>query len=249
MGPTSKTSRRNSQSGSARLAPRRRRRFACSEKLSVQSVTTVLSREAVTERTNASAASKLTSDATLIAQAQAGDHAAFESLVHRYDQAVLRLALNLSGSEAEAQDIYQEAFFKAYRSLRNFRFECSFYTWMYRIVTNLCLDHLRNRRVRREDSAITVASNGEEYDFFSYLPDLHPRSNPERRLLNRELRLRIQRALQKLTPRERIVFQLKHYQGLRLRTVGEILDTTEETIKSTLFRATQKMRAILADAR
>lgn len=250
MGPASGTSRRDSQSKSVRLARRHHPRLACCEKLPAQSVKTVQSRERVTEHASTFVcASKATSDATLISQAQTGNHSAFETLVHRYDQAVLRLALNLSGSEAEAQDIYQEAFFKAYRSLRNFRFECSFYTWMYRIVTNLCLDHLRNRRVRREDSAIAVSSNGEEYDLFCYLPDLHPRSNPERGLLNRELRLRIGRALQKLTPRERMVFELKHYQGLRLRAVGEILDTTEETIKSTLFRATQKMRAILADAR
>lgn len=248
MGPTSRTSRRNSRSNRVRLAPLRHR-FAFAEKVTAQPVTTVQSLVGLVKSADTSAPSKAASDATLISQAQAGDHLAFETLVHRYDHAVLRLALNLSGSEAEAQDIYQESFFKAYRSLRNFRFECSFYTWMYRIVTNLCLDHLRNRRVRREDSAITIASNGEEYDFFSYLPDLHPHSNPERRLLNRELRLRIHRALQKLTPRERIVFQLKHYHGLRLRAVGEILDTTEETIKSTLFRATQKMRAILADAR
>src|SRR5689334_17104770 len=77
-------------------------------------------------------------DADLIREAQRGSRTAFEELVRQYDQAVLRLALHLTGSEAEAQDIYQEAFLKAYRHLGNFRFECSFYTWMYRIVTNLC---------------------------------------------------------------------------------------------------------------
>src|SRR5689334_21310469 len=77
-------------------------------------------------------------DVDLIREAQRGSRTAFEELVRQYDQAVLRLALHLTGSEAEAQDIYQEAFLKAYRHLGNFRFECSFYTWMYRIVTNLC---------------------------------------------------------------------------------------------------------------
>src|SRR5579872_1721634 len=87
-------------------------------------------------------------DADLIREAQRGSRAAFEELVRQYDQPVLRLALQLTGSEQDAQDIYQEAFLKAYRHLGSFRFECSFYTWIYRIVTNLCLDHLRKRKTR-----------------------------------------------------------------------------------------------------
>src|SRR5512141_593845 len=79
-------------------------------------------------------------DAELIRAAQQGDRAAFEELVRQYDQPVLRLALHLTGSEHEAKDIYQEAFLKVYRNLGSFRFECSFYTWVYRIVTNLCMD-------------------------------------------------------------------------------------------------------------
>ena len=91
-------------------------------------------------------------DTTLIREAQQGNRAAFEVLVRHYDQSVLRLALHLTGSESDAQDVYQEAFLKAYKNLGSFRFECSFYTWIYRIVTNLCLDHLRKRNVRKEDS-------------------------------------------------------------------------------------------------
>ena len=86
----------------------------------------------------------------LIREAQAGSRAAFDALVRQYDQQVLRLALHLTGSEHDAEDIYQEAFLKAYRYLGNFRFECSFYTWIYRIVTNLCLDQMRRRKTRRE---------------------------------------------------------------------------------------------------
>src|SRR5690242_13028774 len=90
-------------------------------------------------------------DTVLVREAQRGNRAAFEELVRHYDQAVLRLAMHLTGSEHEAQDIYQDAFLKAYKSVGNFRFECSFYTWIYRIVTNLCLDHLRKRQVRSEE--------------------------------------------------------------------------------------------------
>lgn len=188
-------------------------------------------------------------DSTLVRDAQRGNRAAFEELVRHYDQAVLRLALHLTGSEHDAQDIYQEAFLKAYRSVGNFRFECSFYTWIYRIVTNLCLDHLRKKQVRKEDAPVATDPEGEQYDVLEQVPDGRAMSNPERDLMRRELGGRIARALAKLTPRERMVFELKHYHGLKLRTVGEILHTTEETAKNTLFRATQKLRGALADMR
>ncbi|HEX4424643.1 MAG TPA: sigma-70 family RNA polymerase sigma factor, partial [Terriglobales bacterium] len=174
---------------------------------------------------------------------------AFEELVRHYDQQVLRLAMHLTGSDTEAQDIYQEAFLKAYKSIGNFRFECSFYTWIYRIVTNLCLDHLRKRTVRKEDAPVATDSSGESYDVLDRVPDARSGANPERDLMRRELGGQISRALQKLTPRERMVFELKHYHGLKLRTVGEVLNTTEETAKNTLFRATQKLRGALADMR
>jgi len=124
-----------------------------------------------------------------------------------------------------------------------------FYTWIYRIVTNLCLDHLRKRQVRKEDAPVAVDPEGEEYDVLDRVADARAAANPERDLMRRELGGRINAALQKLTARERMVFELKHYHGLRLRTVGEILNTTEETAKNTLFRATQKLRSALADMR
>src|SRR5438552_11871696 len=188
-------------------------------------------------------------DSDLIRAAQRGDRAAFESLVRQYDQAVLRLALHLTGSEADAQDVYQEAFLKAYRHIANFRFECSFYTWIYRIVTNLCLDQLRKRQTRREDAHVITDSSGQEIDLLDNVSDDRAGANPERDLMRRELGSRITQALTRLTPRERIVFELKHYQGLRLRTIGEMLNTTEETAKNTLFRATQKLRSALAEMR
>ena len=188
-------------------------------------------------------------DTLLIREAQRGNRGAFEELVRHYDQAVLRLALHLTGSEHEAQDIYQDAVLKAFKSVGNFRFECSFYTWIYRIVTNLCLDHLRKRQVRKEDAPVAVDAEGEQYDILERVPDGRASSNPERDLMRRELGNRINNALGRLTPRERMVFELKHYHGLRLRTVGEILNTTEETAKNTLFRATQKLRGALADMR
>jgi RNA polymerase sigma-70 factor (ECF subfamily) len=188
-------------------------------------------------------------DTMLVREAQRGDRSAFEELVRHYDQAVLRLAMHLTGSDHEAQDIYQEAFLKAYKNIGRFRFECSFYTWIYRIVTNLCLDNIRKKQVRKEAAPVATDADGEVYDILAQVADGRSGANPERDLMRRELGKRISRALEKLTPRERMVFELKHYQGLKLRTVGEVLNTTEETAKNTLFRATQKLRGALADMR
>jgi RNA polymerase sigma-70 factor, ECF subfamily len=185
----------------------------------------------------------------LIREAQAGSREAFDALVRQYEHQVLRLALHLTGSEQDAEDIYQEAFLKAFRYIGNFRFECSFYTWIYRIVTNLCLDQLRRRKTRREDRAVVVDRGGGEIDLLASVSDTRSFSNPARELDRKFLGERIQAALTKLTPRERMVFELKHYQGLRLRTIGEMLNTTEETAKNTLFRATKKLRAQLAELR
>jgi RNA polymerase sigma-70 factor (ECF subfamily) len=188
-------------------------------------------------------------DDELIRAAQKGDRSAFDSLVRRYDRSVLRLALHMLGNEQDAQDVHQDAFIKAYRHLSNFRFECSFYTWLYRIVTNLCLDQLRRRKSRKEDPSTVLDAAGEEMDLMANLQDDRATANPARELDRKNMHAAIQSALEALTPRERTVFELKHYQGLKLRTIGEMLSTTEETAKNTLFRATRKLRARLAEVR
>lgn len=185
-------------------------------------------------------------EASLIRAAQQGDQDAFASLVQTYDQNVLRIAMNLLRSPEEAKDVYQEAFLKVYRNLQSFRFDCSFPTWLYRIVTNICLDHLRKRKVRKEEPAVAETGAG-EYNILEAVEEQRADNNPQRRLLAGELRGRIDRALAGLTPRERLVFEMRHYQGLRLRAIGESLGTTEEAAKNCLFRATQKMRVALGD--
>jgi len=189
---------------------------------------------------------------TLVAEAQAGNRAAFEELVHRYDRDVLRLALNLMKRPEDARDVYQEAFLKVYRNLHRFRFECSFYTWLYRIVTNVCLDHLRRRQARPEDQAPEINSGNHEEgitDFFERQRERRPTLDPERQLFGKEIQARITSAMERLSPRERIVFELKHYQGLKLRAIGDALGTTEETVKNSLFRATRKLRSQLGGLR
>ena len=196
------------------------------------------------------AADKRTEEHLLVRRSQAGDRLAFEELVRRYDRDVLRLALNLVHKPEDARDIYQESFMRVYRNLHRFRFECSFYTWLYRITTNVALDHLRRRTSHREDQApILEDAEGSKQDFFDRQPEQSAASNPEKRVLGQELGLKIQEAMKRLSPRERTVFEMKHYQGLRLRAIGDLLGTSEETVKNSLFRATRKLRESLGGMR
>ncbi|MGA3075968.1 MAG: RNA polymerase sigma factor [Bryobacteraceae bacterium] len=185
-------------------------------------------------------------EASLIRAVQRGDQDAFEQLVRAYDQSVLRLAVNLLRSQEDARDVFQEAFLRVFRSIDSFRFDCSFHTWLYRIVTNICLDYLRKRKVRKEEPAVVDTPEG-PLDRMNDFQEEAPHADPERNLWNVQIGQRIEGALGGLTPRERMVFELRHYQGLRLRNIGEILGTSEEAAKNCLFRATQKMRAELGD--
>ena len=182
---------------------------------------------------------------SLIRRAQEGDRSAFDALIRLYDQNVLRLALQVVGSPEEARDLYQEAFLKVYRSIHHFRLEAKFSTWLYRVVMNVCLDHLRRQKARKE-VAVPQLEEGQT-DFLQTVPDERPGLDPERATHSKEISRRIQMALEQLNPRERMVFELKHYQGLKLRAIGEICNTSEQTAKNCLFRATQKLRMELGD--
>jgi len=182
----------------------------------------------------------------LIRAAQGGDSGAFERLVRSYDQSVLRMAFNLLHSEEDARDVYQEVFLRVYRNLPKFRFDCAFSTWLYRIVSNLCLDQIRKRKVRREE-APAIGADGGELDRLQYIPEKRADVDPQRKLMSAEVNARVQDNLEKLTPRERLVFEMRHFQGMRLKSIGESLGVTEEAAKNCLFRATQKMRTALGD--
>jgi len=185
-------------------------------------------------------------ETALIRAAQGGDRAAFEELVRAYDQKVLRLAMNLLRSPEDARDVYQETFLRVYRNLNNFRFDCSFHTWIYRIATNICLDMLRKRKVRKEESPVLATPDG-MIDRLESVAEQRTDLDPQKYLQSGQIRRRVKAALADLSPRERMVFELRHYEGLRLRNIGEALGTTEEAAKNCLFRATQKMRVALGD--
>lgn len=185
-------------------------------------------------------------EVALIRAAQAGSREAFETLVRNYDHSVLRLAFNLLRSQEDARDVYQEAFLRVYRNLGSFRFDCSFRTWLYRIVSNLCLDQLRKKKVRKEESSVKNTVEG-TIDLLSLVPEDRAGVDPQRQAFSSQIKTRIHGALGDLSPRERMVFEMRHFQGMRLRSIGETLGTTEEAAKNCLFRATQKMRSALGD--
>jgi RNA polymerase sigma-70 factor, ECF subfamily len=188
-------------------------------------------------------------DRTLITEAQRGDPAAFEGLVRRHDRAILRLLLGMVRSEDVARDLYQEVFLRVHRSLGRFRMESRFETWLYRIATNVCLDHLRRVAASGIGAPEGSAGGTGDDDRAATLADDRPDSDPERTLMRRESRRRIGEALQRLAPRERMVFELRHGQGLTARAIAEILSTSEETVRNCLYRAHRELRALLGDLR
>ncbi len=185
-------------------------------------------------------------DRTMVERAQAGDRAAFDALVRTYDRDVLKIALRMVGSEEEAADLHQEVFLKVYRSLARFRFQSSFSTWLYRVVTNVCLDHLR-RQKRRMEVQSPGGDADEKSEFFQSVPEERGALDPERTLHAKEIDSRLRSALDALSPQERMVFELRHYEGLKLRAIGAMCGTTEEAAKNCLFRATKKLRLALGD--
>src|SRR5271157_1698209 len=141
----------------------------------------------------ASAQPSLISEAderSLIRRAQEGDRVAFDRLIRLYDQNVLRLALQVVGSPEEARDLYQEAFLKVYRSIRHFRSEARFSTWLYRVVMNVCLDYLRRQKTRKE--VAPPPSEEGETEFMQAVPDARPALDPERVTHSKEISRRIQ---------------------------------------------------------
>lgn len=190
-------------------------------------------------------------DVELVARAQDGDQTAFEDLVKQYQGKAYAIAYNMcSGDSEEARELTQEAFLRAFRSLKNFRGKSSFYTWFYRILINTCLDS-RRRRTRwegifsfwRRDKHEKESSD----EMNAQYPDPKEYSNPMAALNNKQLAQEIRQALASLPEKQRVVFQLKVLHGMRIREIAKIMGSAEGTVKSHLFRATHFMREALQE--
>jgi RNA polymerase sigma-70 factor, ECF subfamily len=185
----------------------------------------------------------------LVRRAQRGDQEAFEQLIYLHGRAVLRLTMRMTNSHQDANDAYQNTFLKALTAIKSFRGQCAFRTWLYRIASNFCIAILRERTGRISDFSKYTTGTSEPIDISQEFVEGRPLYDPEHHLLSDEVGNRIAVAIKKLTARERVIFQLKHFEELKLQEIACILSTTEGTVKNTLFRATQKLRYALQDLR
>ena len=177
----------------------------------------------------------------LIRRVQAGEAEAFEPLLRQHEKTVYHLALRMTGNAQDAEDLAQEAFLKAYRSLGAFRGESKFSVWLYRIVSNVCLDHLRREGRRPTVSLSTEDEDGEESE--REIPD--QRLSPERLLEQKLTREALQKGLRALPDEQRQILVLRELRGLSYEEIGEILTLEPGTVKSRIFRARKRLCEIL----
>jgi len=188
-------------------------------------------------------ASVHTNDHELVSRAQRGDTVAFERLVHRYDQQVLSIAASYTHDPHDSQDIYQEVFLRVYRSISGFKYKSEFSTWLFRIVTNVCLSH-QMRAKKRTFSPLESELDGDVHISNDDVATATPVS-PEQYARNAEIRTYVDEALENLSPQQRLAFTLKHYEGYKIREIAEMMGCGDGTVKKYLFTATDKMRTRL----
>jgi RNA polymerase sigma-70 factor (ECF subfamily) len=183
-------------------------------------------------------------DSELIRRAQSGDMAAFSELVHRHDKAVLSLAARFVDSAEDAKDIYQEVLIRVFRGLGTFKFKSEFSTWIHRIAVNVCLTHKSRARTGRFTS-LDADGDAPEGALGSAMQVHVDEHRPDIRAARSEAAEHIQNALLTLSPKQRIVFTLRHYDGRPLKEIAKALHCTEGTVKRYLYTATRRMRTRL----
>ncbi|UCG51577.1 MAG: sigma-70 family RNA polymerase sigma factor [Candidatus Latescibacterota bacterium] len=181
------------------------------------------------------------SDQELVSRAQKGETNAFEELVYRYDRKVLSIASSFTNDPDDTQDIYQEVFLRVYRALPGFRFGSQFSTWLYRIVMNVCLSHKTRQASHAHAELDTVIERDHSTSGHEFTGRARPVS-PDEFAQNREIRSYVEQALEMLSPREKLVFTLKHFEGYKLREIALMIDCGEGTAKRYLFSAVGKIR-------
>jgi RNA polymerase sigma-70 factor (ECF subfamily) len=186
------------------------------------------------------------SDTELILQTQRGNMDAFEQLVQRYDKRVLTIAAGYVNSSDDAKDIYQEVFLRVYKGLPKFQYKSEFSTWLFRITTNVCLSH-RMRGRRHSHTSLDQSVNDGDGQSHALKDTLSDNTTSDQQIHNAEIILRVEQALKSLSPRQKMVFSLKHYEGYKLREIAEMMKCSEGTIKKYLFEATARLRKQLKD--
>ena len=184
-------------------------------------------------------------DAQLVAQCQRGDTAAFGVLIAKYRTKVHAMIYNLVRNEQDAWDLAQEAFLKAWRNFAHFRNESAFFTWLYRIATNVTLDALRKKKIEGvvefDDTLATPAIEA------GAATAPHREPLPHQRLQNDEIKTRIDEALDQLSPEHRVAIVLREIEGLRYEEIATATDCSLGTVMSRLFYARKKLQTLLRD--
>ena len=180
-------------------------------------------------------------EAEIVRRVLAGEADAFEAIVDEYQKTVYNLALKMTGNPEDAQDMSQEAFIKAFSSLGSFRGDSKFSVWLYRIVSNVCLDFIRSRS-RKPTSSLNVKDADGEY---TELEIADVRHMPEDELQRRLTREAVQQGLDRLPADQRQILLLREIEGLSYDEIGDILSLESGTVKSRIFRARKKFSAYL----
>lgn len=185
-----------------------------------------------------------TSDQLLVRRARKGDQDAFAELVRLYQRPIYNLAFRMTGNPEDAEELTQNAFLNAWRGLERFQEEASFFTWLYRLATNACIDFLRHEK-RRYAVLQTVSLDDEERQVAALLPDY--RNAPEERALQRDLQETLTRAMHSLSHEHREILMQREIDGLSYQEIAELLNLELGTVKSRIARARLALRRILEE--
>lgn len=183
-------------------------------------------------------------DWTYVQRVQAGDVAAFDFLVVKYRERLFSIVYNLTSNREDAADLTQEAFIKAFSSIKRFRGKSSFFTWLYRIAVNTTLSQMKRHRLRR---FFSLENLNEEATSSEIIETLSEGGKIERRSLANELQEKLNEALQKLSPKHRTVVILFEIEGLSHQEISEIMECSVGTVRSRLHYAKQQLQAYLQD--
>lgn len=183
-------------------------------------------------------------DLLLVERAQKGDIAAYDQLVHRYQERVYATIYHMTANHEDANDLAQETFIKGYQALKSFKGDSSFYTWVYRIAVNKTINFLKQRKNKSHLSLNDLDFNAEnDPDLVALISDKTPR----RDVNLSELQEKLNAAMLKLSPVHRLVVTLHDVQGLSHEEIGKIMDCNIGTVRSRLFYARQQLQAYLSD--
>ena len=203
------------------------------------------SADATPSNTAGSAGASVPGDAELVQRSQRGETTAFEELVTRYRERVYGLAYGLARNEHDAQDLCQETFIRAWRSIGRFRGQSSVYTWLYRITTNLTID-----MIRRKSRATMVEFDdgvGRDPERDRRGVELVGGTLPSEEAQRTDLRTAIDHALEQLTPDHRTVILLKDFEGMEYKEIAKVVGCSPGTVMSRLFYARRHLQRLLKD--